>query len=96
VAERGGEVIGFVSCALSGDEGRIPLIACGEGQRGRGLGRALVASALRWFAANGARVAHVKTQAVNYPALALYHRSGFNVSKTELTFSITLDPAGSR
>ena len=37
-------------------------------------------------------VAHVKTQAHNYPALALYHRAGYVVSKTELTFSVTLIP----
>jgi ribosomal protein S18 acetylase RimI-like enzyme len=86
--ERG--LAGFVSCALSGDEGRIPLIATRADYRRRGVGRALVVAALQWFAAAGARVAHVKTQAHNYPALALYHRAGFAVSKTELTFSITL------
>jgi hypothetical protein len=48
---------------------------------------------LRWFLDNGCRVAHVKTQSHNYAALALYHRSGFNVSKTELTFSIALKAA---
>jgi ribosomal protein S18 acetylase RimI-like enzyme len=81
---------GFVSCALSGDQGRIPLIATRADFRRRGAGRALVAAALQWFSAAGARAAHVKTQAHNYPALALYHRAGFVVSKTELTFSITL------
>jgi ribosomal protein S18 acetylase RimI-like enzyme len=90
VYELEGRAIGFVSCALDHGEGRIPLIATEEAVRGRGIGRDLVAAALRWFAAAGASVAHVKTQATNYPALALYHRSGFNVSHAELTFSVAL------
>jgi ribosomal protein S18 acetylase RimI-like enzyme len=91
VCELEGELAGFVTCALTGDEGRIPLIATRAGYRRRGLGRGLVNAALRWFTEAGIRVAHVKTQAHNYPALALYHRAGFTVSKTELTFSVTLD-----
>jgi ribosomal protein S18 acetylase RimI-like enzyme len=92
VCEVAGALAGFVTCALSGDEGRIPLIATQSGYRRQGLGRGLVSTALRWFAAAGARVAHVKTQAHNYSALALYHRAGFSVSKTELTFSVALSP----
>jgi dTDP-4-amino-4,6-dideoxy-D-galactose acyltransferase len=87
VYDVGGAPAGFVSCALHGDEGRIPLIATDESQRGRGVGRSLVQAAVGWFAGAGARVAHVKTQAHNYPALALYHRGGFVVTKAELTFS---------
>lgn len=92
VCELDGGPAGFVSCAMNGDEGRIPLIAADTGYRRRGIGRALVAAALRWFGEAGAAVAHVKTQAHNYPALALYHRAGFAVSKAELTFSIILSP----
>jgi len=88
VSESDDGIAGFVSCAFTGDEGRIPLIATQEALRGRGVGRELVAAALEWFERAGARVAHVKTQATNYSALALYHRSGFNVSKAELTFSV--------
>jgi hypothetical protein len=36
--------------------------------------------------------ARVKTQAHNYQALALYHRAGFAVSQTELTFSTAPSP----
>jgi dTDP-4-amino-4,6-dideoxy-D-galactose acyltransferase len=75
VCEVEGVPAGFVSCSY---------------HRG-GLGRALVSEALRWFDAAGVRVAHVKTQAQNYPALALYQRSGFVVSNTEFTFSAALD-----
>jgi dTDP-4-amino-4,6-dideoxy-D-galactose acyltransferase len=94
VCELGGSVAGFITCAMRGDEGRIPLVATDGRYRRRGVGRGLVSAALRWFAATGARVAHVKTQSVNYPALALYHRAGFAISTSELTFSVTLSPVG--
>jgi ribosomal protein S18 acetylase RimI-like enzyme len=96
VYELEGQPVGFVSCSLHGDEGRIPLVAARSDQRGRGVGRELVRTALAWFTSAGTRVAHVKTQAANYPALALYHRSGFTISKTELTFSVALREATSR
>jgi ribosomal protein S18 acetylase RimI-like enzyme len=92
VCEIDGQIAGFVSCSVGPGEARIPLIATQAGLRRRGVGRALVVAALRWSAAQGVPVAHVKTQAHNYPALALYHRAGYVVSKTELTFSVTLTP----
>jgi ribosomal protein S18 acetylase RimI-like enzyme len=93
VCDVDGAVAGFVSCALDGGEGRIPLIASSASFRRRGVGRDLVNAALVWFAAAGARVVHVKTQAQNCAALALYHGAGFTVSKTDLTFSIVPDRA---
>jgi ribosomal protein S18 acetylase RimI-like enzyme len=90
VCEVDGQLAGFVSNSLSGSEARIPLIATDARFRRRGVGRALVAAALHWSAQQGAQLAHVKTQAHNYPALALYHRAGYVVSKTELTFSVSL------
>jgi dTDP-4-amino-4,6-dideoxy-D-galactose acyltransferase len=93
VCEVEGRPAGFVSCAMNDDEGRIPLIATDGAHRRLGLGRALVAASLHWFAGAGARVSHVKTQAHNYPALGLYHRAGFNVSHAELTYSIILNAA---
>jgi ribosomal protein S18 acetylase RimI-like enzyme len=88
VFEAEGEAVGFVSCARMGGAGRIPLIATHARLRRAGVGRALVTAALRWFAAAGVSAVHVKTQAQNYPALALYHRLGFTISKTDLTFSV--------
>jgi ribosomal protein S18 acetylase RimI-like enzyme len=90
VCEIDKSVVGFVSCAVTADEGRIPLIATASAYRGRGIGFALVAAALRWFASADCRVVHVKTQAHNFGALALYHRAGFTTSHVELTFSIAL------
>ena len=96
VCDVDGELAGFIACAIRGDQGRIALIAARADFRRRGLGRSLVSAALHWFATVGARVVQVKTQAQNYPALALYHRTGFTVSQTELTFSIILGSAEPR
>jgi ribosomal protein S18 acetylase RimI-like enzyme len=93
VCEVAGQLAGFVTCAGHGDAGRIPLIATDGRFRRRGVGRGLLHRALRWFEADGATAVHVKTQANNYPALALYHQAGFRVAKTELTFSLALAPA---
>lgn len=92
VAEIDGQAAGFVSNSLSNNEARIPLIATNAEFRRAGVGRALIARALNWSAQQGATRAHVKTQSHNYPALALYHRAGYVISKTELTFSVTLTP----
>ena len=87
VSEIAGRLAGFVACTVSHGEGRIQLIATDPALRRQGVGRALVAAVLSRFATAGADVARVKTQAHNYPALALYHRMGFTVSETALTFS---------
>jgi ribosomal protein S18 acetylase RimI-like enzyme len=93
VADMNGSIAGFVSCAVSGAEGRIPLIGVDSRFRGQRVGQALVTAALHWFHDAGCRVVHVKTQAHNYRALALYHRAGFVVTRSELTFSVTLSSA---
>lgn len=85
-----GQPTGFVSCAINGDSGRIPLIAVHESGRRSGTGRALVSAALECFSSAGCREAWVKTQAHNFAALALYQRCGFAISRVELAFSITL------
>ncbi|HEY3062091.1 MAG TPA: GNAT family N-acetyltransferase, partial [Chloroflexota bacterium] len=92
VCEINGQPAGFVSNSVTAKEARIPLIATNAAFRRQGVGRALVAKALSWSAEQQVPYAHVKTQAHNYPALALYHRAGYVVSKTELTFSVTLIP----
>jgi TDP-D-fucosamine acetyltransferase len=95
VAEASDEIVGFTSCALQPEgTGRIPLIATSDEHRRQGVGRALVDASLRWFSAAGTRNVRVKTQAANYPALAMYHRAGFTVAAAELTFSAILQGPG--
>ena len=91
VAEASDEIAGFSTCAVQDDgTGRIPLIATSDAHRRQGVARALIDASLRWFAATGIKTARVKTQAANYPALALYHTAGFTVAAAELTYSATL------
>jgi dTDP-4-amino-4,6-dideoxy-D-galactose acyltransferase len=92
VAELDGQPAGFVSTKLgAGGSGRIPLVATATQFQRRGVARDLVAAALAWFAEAGCSVGFVKTQAANYPAVALYERAGFIVSQSELTFTTTLN-----
>jgi ribosomal protein S18 acetylase RimI-like enzyme len=92
VAEVEGRLAGFVSCKLNHScEGRIPLVATSTEFQRRGIARDLVAAALAWFGDAGCRVAYVKTQAANYPAVTLYERAGFTVRQSELTFTTTLN-----
>jgi ribosomal protein S18 acetylase RimI-like enzyme len=91
VAEASDEIAGFSTCSVQDDgTGRIPLIATSDAHRRQGVARALIDASLRWFAAAGIKTARVKTQAANYPALALYHSAGFTVAAAELTYSATL------
>jgi ribosomal protein S18 acetylase RimI-like enzyme len=95
VTDIDGRPAGFVSCKvhhLDGKrEGRIPLVATAGAYQRRGVARDLLSAALSWFAEAACEVAHVKTQAANYSALALYERAGFTVTQTELTFTTTLN-----
>jgi ribosomal protein S18 acetylase RimI-like enzyme len=92
IAELEGRPAAFVSTKRAPDgSGRIPLVATATEFQRRGIARDLVAAALAWFADAGCSVAYVKTQAANYPAVALYERAGFTISQSELTFTTTLN-----
>ena len=90
VYETDGAVAGFISCAVNGDEGRVPLVASAATHRRRGAGRAMIDGTLDWFRMAGVRAVFVKTQAGNVPAVNLYERAGFVLDRCELTLSISL------
>jgi dTDP-4-amino-4,6-dideoxy-D-galactose acyltransferase len=94
ITEHGGEIAGFVACALQGGMGRIPLIAVQEKARGVGVGSALVKAALAWFSAAGATEVRVKTQVTNVNAAVLYERNGFVLDRAELTLTRALSGSG--
>jgi GNAT superfamily N-acetyltransferase len=73
----GGPAVGLVTAGVTGDLGTIGLIAVAAGLRGRGIGRALLATAHRWLRDRGAARVRVVTQLANVPACRLYEAAGY-------------------
>lgn len=86
VAEHGGAPAGYISCHISGTDGSIGLIAVGEQARGRGLGQALVQTALDYFGREGMQRALVVTQGRNTGSQRLYQRCGFVTESVNLWY----------
>lgn len=87
VGEDAGIVGGYISCHMNAERhGSIGLMAVDAAHQGKGLGGALVNSALAWFAQQEARQVTVVTQGGNVPAQRLYVRSGFTPRKLELYY----------
>ena len=88
VAEQHGQPLGYVTCHVADDgtTGQIGLVGIHACARGKGLGRALIQEAQRWFAGNNVRYVSVVTQARNIEALRLYQRCGFLTSQIQLWY----------
>jgi GNAT superfamily N-acetyltransferase len=88
----GDDTIGFITCLLdqSSGLGTIDLVGVALGQRAKGVGKQLVAAALRWFSEHAKRV-RVKTQVTNYVAASIYVAAGFRLRQSDLAFSKVLD-----
>jgi ribosomal-protein-alanine N-acetyltransferase len=69
----------YMASRVSADELHINNIGVREESRRRGLGAALLASALEEGARRGARLAVLEVRAGNFAAQALYRRFGFEV-----------------
>jgi ribosomal protein S18 acetylase RimI-like enzyme len=88
LAERDGELAG---CALNWRTGWLKDLAVRENERGRGLGRALVAHSLAEFARRGVERVGLKVDASNPTgALCLYERLGFVLERREETWALSL------
>ena len=72
-----GTLRGFVLARLAADEAEILTIAVDSAARGKGVGRALLAEALRQAAHAGARAMFLEVDERNAAATALYRRLGF-------------------
>jgi len=74
-----GKPEGYISCRLNKVQkrGKIGLVGVSEAARGRGLGKALIRSAVDWFYSQGMESVEVVTQGRNLPAQRLYQRCGF-------------------
>lgn len=71
------EIIGFGGCWISFEEAQVTNIALTFVQRGRGLGKALMARLMRAAAARGAERMTLEVRPSNTPALRLYEGLGF-------------------
>ena len=88
VAESENRIVGFALLrSKTGPEkiGEIELIAVDPAFHGRGIGKALVAEAIRYYQGKTSKI-HVGTQAKNLQAIGLYTRMGFSVVRSELSF----------
>ncbi len=77
VAERLGEVEGYLVARAVAGEGEILNLAVAPESRGQGLGGLLLASALERLIEAGAREVFLEVRESNVAAQALYHRRGF-------------------
>ena len=71
------EIIGFGGCWISFEEAQVTNIALTSVQRGRGLGKTLMARLMRAAAARGAERMTLEVRPSNTPALRLYEGLGF-------------------
>ena len=88
VAENENRLVGFVLLRSKTDAektGEIELIAVEPGFHGKGIGKALVARAIRHYQGKTSEI-RVGTQAKNLQAVGLYTRMGFSVVHSELSF----------
>jgi GNAT superfamily N-acetyltransferase len=78
VAEADGELVGSATCLVGpGDGATLVAMWVAPGHRRRGLGRALVGSAVAWAEENGAARVVLDVNERLEPAVSLYRRAGF-------------------
>jgi dTDP-4-amino-4,6-dideoxy-D-galactose acyltransferase len=75
----GAEILGFITLALRESTGSIGLIAVDENQRGKAIGKKLVAAALQFFYDHNITRVEVVTQKANFAACRFYESSGFKI-----------------
>lgn len=94
VAVREGAVIGYTLATVRGAEGTLGRLAVAGDERGRGVGRALVADAVTAMVSEGARSVTLSTQEHNRASRRLYATLGFRELAGALvaTMSGPLDP----
>ena len=71
------EIIGFAGCWISFEEAQVTNIALTSAQRGRGLGKVLMAKLMRVAAERGAERMTLEVRPSNTSALRLYEGLGF-------------------
>lgn len=77
VAVDGTLPVGYITCHLEGDQGKIGLLGVSAAAQGKGFGTMLIDSALEWFRQQGVSKTTVVTQGRNIRAQRVYQRRGF-------------------
>ena len=79
---------GFVTCKRSfKNSGEIVLIGIKKDVRGKGIGRALIEEALKWFITQDIHFVTVRTQLKNLPAMNFYSKMGYSVKEYDIVFA---------
>lgn len=78
---------GFVTMKRRPSGGEVVLIGVDTAQRRRGVGRALLTAAMRWFGQAGVELVTVRTQLRNIRASRFYQAHGFTFHAADITFS---------
>jgi len=77
LAQRGGEIVGYICRWLVGDEVHILNIAIRPESRQSGIGRALVSLVMEEAGQSGAGIVTLEVRRENHAAIALYRSFGF-------------------
>lgn len=77
VAERGGEVVGYLGAHVVLDEAHVVTVGVAPELRRQGIGERLLAEALQHAVEQGCRRVTLEVRAFNEPAQALYRKYGF-------------------
>jgi mycothiol synthase len=90
IYERDGQMLGFCWTKMHNDTtppmGEIYVVATDPNTHGTGLGRQLTLAGLQHISSQGIDTAMLYVDADNTPALRLYERLGFIVTRTDLAF----------
>lgn len=88
VCQKNDKILGFVSIKIKEAIGQIGLIAVDEQQRGKGIGRALIAECDMLLMSKQITTHQVVTQKQNFGACALYEKRGFEIKEIQTIFHL--------
>lgn len=92
VAEREGEILGYITTRLDvgNARGRIPNLAVVEAARGLGLGRRLINHAVDYMREQGMKLAQIETMASNAIGQHLYPSCGFEEVARQVHYAMKI------
>ncbi len=93
VAERRGEVVGFITTTLDDHTrtGRIPNLAVASDHQGQGIGKALMTAALDYFQQSGMIYARIETLTTNEVGQTFYPQVGFSEVSRQIYYFMRLE-----